>query len=53
MPSKNHRFVAFPEKKGSLDACLSALKAKGAHVLDYYRKDGQWVFKLAMPAVAA
>lgn len=50
MPSKNHRFVAFPDQKGALDMCLTALKAKGAHVLDYYRKDGQWVFKLTVAA---
>lgn len=51
MPAKNHRFVGFPESKGSLDACLRALKERGAHVLDFYRRDGQWVFKLSVPVV--
>ena len=49
MPS--HKLVTFPDKKGSLDACLSALKSKGAKVLDYYRRDGEWVFKLSVPVV--
>jgi hypothetical protein len=48
MPS--HRLVAFPDKKGSLDACLRALRGKGARVLDYWRRDGQWIFKLSVSA---
>lgn len=48
MPS--HRLVQFPDKKGSLSACLNALKAKGAKVIDYCRQDGQWVFKLSVSA---
>ena len=51
MPS--HRLVAFPDKKDALGACLRALKEKGARVLDYWRQDGQWVFKLSMPKVTA
>ncbi len=49
MPS--HKLVSFPDKKGTLDKCLTALKAKGAKVLDYYRRDGQWVFKILVPVV--
>ncbi len=46
---KTHKLVAFPDKKYSLDLCLTALKSKGGKVLDYWRQGGQWVFKLSVP----
>lgn len=46
------RLVAFPDKKGSLDMCLTKLKEKGVKVVDYWRQDGQWIFKVSTPKVA-
>lgn len=43
---KQTKLVAFPDKPGALDMCLTALKSKGGKVLDYWRSGRQWVFKL-------
>lgn len=48
-----HRFASKPDRPGALDAALSAFRRDGVRVIDYWRQDGHWVFKIAAPKVAA